>query len=117
MFSQGSCYRDHAAPSALRENLLDGQLSNEEVSFKIGGDEATKIIDAIVREGLGGEDASVVDDVVDRSKLADRTLREFLCGRRLTDIAIDERQIWRRCEPGLRYVARIRNDVISAIKE
>ena len=64
-----------------------------------------KILGRVVREGLGGEDARIVDEMVDRAEPVDRGLRHFLGRRGMTDVSVDEREVrrrrqslpWKRC--------------------
>src|SRR5579871_809338 len=76
-----------------------------------------KIVDCVVGEGLGHEDARVVDDVVDRTEFGDCGLGDVLSRRCLTDVSVNERKVWRQCETSFGDTARSRNDVIVAIQK
>src|SRR6266567_286288 len=83
----------HASTGALRQDLFDCELGNEDEPFQVGGGETAKLVSGVVSEGLGYEDARIVDNMVDRAELSDRGLCDLLCGRCLTDISVDECEI------------------------
>jgi hypothetical protein len=83
----------HAAAGALRQHLLDRELGYEDEPFQIGGYETAKLVSGVVRKGLGGEDARIVDDVVDRAELSDRGLCDLVSRRGLTDVPVDEGEV------------------------
>ena len=95
--------------------MLDCELGYEDEPFQVGGAETTKLVDAVVRKRLDCEDARVVDDMVDRAELADRSLCDLVGSGCLTDVPVDERQVRRRREVGLGNTARGCDDVITAI--
>jgi hypothetical protein len=73
--------------------LFDGELGDEDEPFQVGGGETAKLVGRVVREGLGYEDAGIVDNVVDRAELGDRGLCDRLGGRCLADVSVDESEI------------------------
>ena len=83
----------HAAAGALRQHLLDGELGDEDEPFQVGGDETAKLVGGVVREGLGCEDARIVDNMVDRAELGDRGLCDLLGRRCLADVSVDQREV------------------------
>jgi hypothetical protein len=78
----------YAAAGALQQHLLDRELGDEEEPFQVRGGEAAKLVGGVVREGLGYEDARIVDDMVDRAELSDRGLCDLLRGRCLTNVSV-----------------------------
>src|SRR6185312_10315963 len=79
-----------AAAVALREHLLDGELRDENETCHVRGNETVKIIGGVVGECFGGEDARIIDEMVDGAELVDSGLCNFLRGGRLTDVSVDE---------------------------
>ena len=82
-----------AAASALREHLLDCELSDKDEPSEVDRDESVKLVGGVVGEGLGCEDARIVDDMVDGAELRDRGLCNLLRRCRLADVSIDEREV------------------------
>ena len=83
----------HTSTRALRQDLFDCELRDEDEPFQICRGETAKIVGSVVREGLGNEDAGIVDNMVDRSELSDRGLCNLLSGRCLTDVSVDDCEI------------------------
>ena len=83
----------HTATGALRQDLFDCELGDEDKPFQVGGGETAKLVGGVVRERLGYEDARIVDDVVDRAELSDRGLCDLLSRRCLTNVSVDECEI------------------------
>src|SRR5215813_3245972 len=54
----------HASAVALRQDLFDGELGDEDEPFQVGGGETVKLVGGVVRERLGYEDARIVDNMV-----------------------------------------------------
>ena len=83
----------HTSTGALRQHLFDCELGAEDEPFQVRGGETAKLVGGVVREGLGYEDARIVDDMVDRAELSDRGLCDLLSGRCLTNVSVDECEI------------------------
>ncbi len=52
-----------------------------------------KLVGGVVGEGLGREDARVIDDMIDGAELSDRGLCNLFRCCRLTDVSIDECEV------------------------
>jgi hypothetical protein len=73
--------------------LFDCELGDEDEPFQVRGGETAKLVGGVIREGLGYEDARIVDNMVDRAELSDRGPCDLLSGRCLTNVSIDECEI------------------------
>ena len=58
-----------ASARLLSEHLLDRELGDVDVPFKIRRDQGTEIVSAVISEWLCREDACVVDNGIDRAEL------------------------------------------------
>jgi hypothetical protein len=69
-----------AAACSLLEHLFDGELSDEEEAFEVGGEECAKIFGGVFNKRPGVEDSCVIDQMVERSEGFDRGFGDFRSG-------------------------------------
>src|SRR5262249_2231879 len=79
-----------AAAGLLREHLLDGELCDVEEAFEVGGDEGAEVFGGVVGEGLGEEDAGIVDEDVDGTEAGEGGVEGFPGGGGVADVAVDD---------------------------
>src|ERR1700745_3372300 len=84
----------NAATCALCEHLLNGELSDHEKAFQVRRDHTAKVLRRVVSERLRYEDACTIHEMIDRTKLTHSGLYNVRGGRNLTDVAIDEGEVW-----------------------
>src|SRR5689334_10103939 len=118
MIDERSRYADDTATTFLRQHLPDGKLSEADEAVDVGRRHLPEIFVGVVEEGLGYEDASVVNQRIDGAELIDRCFRNLRCCCGVADISIDESNAIRCLDlGGLAYAARCGDHVIAALHE
>src|SRR5262245_2911402 len=97
---------------ALPQHRGGNTLGDVEEAGEIGGDLCVEVLGRVVREGLGDEDAGIVDERVDPPEAGQRLLDDALGGGGIANVAGDRENIR---IAALLDRARRRHDAIIAI--
>ena len=101
-------------PDPCLEHLRRDPLRDVEEAGEIGRDLGVEVLGRVVGEGLGDEDAGIVDQRVDPPEPRDRLPNHRFGGRRIADIAAHRHDI---LIAGLLDRAGGRHDPVVAIPE
>jgi hypothetical protein len=98
--------------AALGEHLLDGELGDAEKAGEVGAREGGVVIQGVFGEGLGEEDARVVDEGVDAAVAVDRSSDDAFGGGWVSDVALDGQDV---LVVGGRDRARVGDDCLAEL--
>jgi hypothetical protein len=98
--------------AALGEHLLDGELGDAEKAGEVGAREGGVVIQGVFGEGLGEEDARVVDEGIDVAVAVDRGGDDAFGGGWVGDVALDGQDV---LVVGGRDRARVGDDCVAEL--
>jgi len=78
---------------AVSAAVMHVTLSDEDEPLEVCGDKGAKLVDGVIREWFAREDAGTADNVVDRAKLFDCGLRDFVRCCCKPDVSFDQRKV------------------------